>query len=140
MLETVRQEFNNTKVTALYLSLFEKRIHPKYLQNLLMVLNIFCNDDKMCRNKLPEIFRYKCIPNLYCLIQFLLAKEPSGLLGKLSSFSASYQLFIVLLNIHLVFCEDQKQTLKVPWFRIASIIWHYYPLNVLLSTDQILKK
>ena len=140
MLENVRQEFNNTKVTALYLPLFEKRIHPKYLQNLLMVLNILCNDDKMCGNKLPEIFRYKCIPKLYCLIQFLLAKEPSGLLGKLSSFSASYQLFIVLLNIHLVFCEDQKQTLKVPWFRIASIIWHYYPLNVLLSTDQILKK
>ena len=73
-----------------------------------MVLSIPCDDDKICGNKLPELFRYKCIPKLYCLIQFFLVKEPAESLGKLPSFSASYQLFLILLNGHLVFWEDRN--------------------------------
>ena len=76
-----------------------------------MVLSILCDDDKICGNKLPELFRYKCIPKLYYLIQFFLVKEPAGSLGKLPSFSASYQLLLILLNGYLVFWEDRKRTL-----------------------------
>ena len=36
-------------------------------------------------------------------------KKPSGISEKLSCFSASYQLLLVLLNGHLVFSEDWKQ-------------------------------
>ena len=64
----------------LYLSIIEKRIQTKYLQNLRMVLSILCNDDNTCGN----------IPKLYCLIQCFMWKEPAGILGKLSSFTASY--------------------------------------------------
>ena len=69
-----------------------------------------------------------------------LVKEPAGVLRNLVSFSGSYQLFPVLPNAHLVFCEDQKQTLKVPWVKIAPVIRHYYVLKVLMSADEILKK
>ena len=61
----------------LYLPKFEKSIHPKYLRNSRMVLSILCDYDKVCCNKLPELFRYKCIPKLYCLIQFFSAKGPA---------------------------------------------------------------
>ena len=111
-------------------------MHSKYLQNSRVFLSILCNVDKICGNKLPELFRYKCIPKLYnCLIEFFLAKEPAGILGKWSPFSALYELFLILLNGYLVFCEDRKQTLKVPGVRIASVIWKYYGLNVLMSTS-----
>ena len=117
----------------LYLPIFEKWVHPKYLQNSRMVLSTPCNDDKICGNKLAELFRYKFILKVILSHPIFLTKEPAGFLGKLSS--ASYQLFLILLNSHLVFCEDRKQTLKVPWVRIVSVIWQYYVLNVLLSTD-----
>ena len=119
----------------LYLPIFEKRIHSKNLQNSRMVLSILCNDGKICGNKLPELFQYKCISNLYCLIQFFFGEKPAGILGNLSSFSASHQLFVILLNGHSVFYEDRKQFSKVPWVRIASVIWQYYVLSVLVSTD-----
>ena len=97
---------------SLCLPVFEKRIHPKYLQYSRMVLSILCNDDKIWGNKLPELFWYKCIRKLYCLSQIFWAKELAGILEKLSSFSASYQLFLILLHGHIVFCEDQKTNLK----------------------------
>ena len=94
----------------LYLPIFTKKISLNYLQNSRMILNILCNDDKICEKILPELFQYKCIPNYYCFMQYFLAKKPVGNLGNLSSFSASHQLFLVLLNGHLVFCEEGKQT------------------------------
>ena len=117
------------------LPIFAKRIGPKYFQNLRMVLSYLCNNDKICGKKLPVSFRCKCISKWYCVIQFFLVKETAVILGKLSSFSASYQLFLLLLNNHFVFCKDRKQTLEVPWSRIASVIWHYYLLNVLMSAE-----
>ena len=67
--------------------------------------------------KLPTLFQYKYIPKLYCQIQFFSAKEPAGILGKLSSFSASYLIFLVLVLVlfigHLVFYEDRNQTFEV---------------------------
>ena len=62
------------------------------------------------RKKLSELFRYKWIQKSYCLTQFFSDKEPDEILGKLSSSSASCQLFLLLLNGHWVFCKDQKQT------------------------------
>ena len=52
------------------------RICPKYLQNSHMVLSYF---------------GITVSENLYCLTQFFSAKEPAGIYGKLSSFSASYK-------------------------------------------------
>ena len=48
----------------------------------------------------------------------------------------------VAYSVERSFCvlRRPKQTLKVPWVRIASVMLHYYVLNVLMSTDQILKK
>ena len=79
----------------LYKPIFAKRIHPKYLQNLQMVLSMLCNDDKICK-KLSELFRYKFIQKSYCLIHFVSAKEPAEMLGKLSlSCSAERSLSIL---------------------------------------------
>ena len=112
----------------LYWPIFAKRIHPKFAQySLQRWLNMW--------KKLSELFRYKRIPQYYCLIQYFSVKEPDETLGKSSSFSASYQLLLVLLNGHLVFCENRKQTLEVLWGRIVSNIWHYCALNVLMSTE-----
>ena len=77
--------------------------------------SILCNDDKICEKKLSELFQYKRIPQYYCVIQYFSVKEPDEILGKSSSFSASYQLLLVLLNSHLVFCQNRKQTLEVLW-------------------------
>ena len=45
-----------------------------------------------------------------------------------------------LLNGHWVFSKDRKQTRSTIWDRIASVIWHYYILNMLMLIEQILKK
>ena len=103
----------------IYKPIFAKRICPKYLQNLQMVLSMLCNDEKTCKKF--ELFRYKCILKSYCLIQFFFAKEPAKILAKLSSFSVSYQLSLVLLNDHWVFCKDRNRP-EVPWTRIATVI------------------
>ena len=58
----------------IYKPIFAKRICPKYLQNLQMVLSMLCNGEKTCKKF--ELFRYKCILKSYCLIQFFFAKEP----------------------------------------------------------------
>ena len=39
----------------LYKPIFAKRIRPKYLQNVQMVLSILCNDDKYAK-KMPKFF------------------------------------------------------------------------------------
>ena len=57
-----------------------------------------------------------------------LAKQPAVILRNLLSFSTFHQLFFILLNNqHLAFCKDWKQTLEMPWGRIASchleLIW-----------------
>ena len=70
--------------------------------------------------KLPEVFWWKCIPKYYCLIHFFWANLPSKILGSLPSFSVSHQLFLLLLNGHLVFCKDRRQTLEVTWGKIIS--------------------
>ena len=98
-----------------------------------MVLSILCKDNKIYEKNCMSYFGINVSQSI--IHSIFSAKEPIGILGKLLSFSASYQLLLVLLNGHLVFCEDQKQTLEVPWGRIASIIWHYYVLNVLMSTE-----
>ena len=67
-----RQNLNEN----LYLPIFEKEIHSKYLENSRMVLSIPWNDDKIFGNKLAELFPYKCILKLYCLIQFFWRKSP----------------------------------------------------------------
>ena len=81
---------------------------------------------KMCEIKLSELFRYKYVRKSNCLIQFFSAEEPAEILGKLSSFSASYQLFLVLLNGHWVFCKDPKQTrntMRSPQSSGTAIYW-----------------
>ena len=47
----------------LYLPIFAKMIRPKYFQIK------FCNNTKTSEKKLPELFRYNCIPKYYCLTQ-----------------------------------------------------------------------
>ena len=106
----------------IYKPIFAKRISPKYLENLQMVLSMLCNGEKTCKKF--ELFRCKYIRKSYCLIQFFSAKEPAKILGKLSSVSVSYQLSLVLLKDHWVFCKDRKQDC----------------LSHLMSTEQILKK
>ena len=117
----------------LYLLIFAKTIHPKCLQNSRMVLSNLCNDYEICEKKLcyfgVNISQRNIVSSNFCRRQSPLQLLPS--------FLASHQLFLVLLINHLVFCEDQKQTLEVSWDRISSVIWHYYVLNMLNSTKQI---
>ena len=60
------------------------------------------------------------------------------ILGKVSLFSASYQLLLVLLNDHLVCCKNWKHTWEVPGIKTVSAIWHYYILNVLTVTEKVI--
>ena len=87
-----------------------KSIFAKYSQNSQMVLSVLCNDDQICEKKLCKLFRFEYIQKSYSLIQFFLAIEPAEILGKVSLLSASYQLFLVLLDSHWVFFNDWKQT------------------------------
>ena len=98
----------------LYLPIFEKRIHSKNLQNSRMVLSILCNDGKICGNKLPELFQYKCISNLYCLIQLFFGERARWNFGKL----------VVIFSVTTTVCYSAER-----WF---SVLWR--PKTILKST------
>ena len=70
---------------------------------------------KKCKEKkLSELFRYKCVMVSRAHCNF----EKVVIILKLSP----YQMFLVLLNGHLVLCEDRTQTLEVLLGKISSVI------------------
>ena len=117
----------------LYKPIFAKRIRPKYLQNVQMVLSMLCNDDKYAK-KVPKFFWYNYIPKSYYFIHFFFDQRAAEILRKLPSFSASYQRFLICWTVLEYFAKTENRPVA-PWDRIASVIWHCYVLNILISTE-----
>ena len=82
----------------LYLLLFAKRIRPKYFKNLWIVLIILCNNYNICEKNIAWVISVWMYTKVLMSHPFFSAKEPAEILEKLSLFSASYQLFLVLQN------------------------------------------
>ena len=112
---------------TLYLLIFAKTIHPKYLQNSRMVLSNLCNDYEICEKKL-------CYYGVNISQRNIVSSNFFGPAVITAVILSVAPMFLVLLINHLVFYEDQKQTLEVSWDRISSAIWHYYVLSLLKST------
>ena len=71
------------------------------------------------------MFRYKCIQKYYCRVQIWGGGEGGRTqwnLGKVVIILSVIPIVFVLMNGHLVFYEDRKQTLEEPWGKIDSVI------------------
>ena len=127
MLYNVRQKFYIIilKSQPLQLSLFEKRIHPKHLQNLRMVLSILCNDDKMCGNKLLELSRYKCIPKVILSHPISFGERTLQNVGKV---------VIILSVLPTFYCSVERSfcVLRIPKTNLKSILVQNYLIHLAL--------